>query len=203
MQMQNEAHKTKGQQMYDGYIPPAPWACDPIKHNFTILPAASKALCTPEQLTVAAKNAIRNTHAPHTYYTDGSVDRAIPAAAAAVISTSGYKKNWRLFNHASTLQTELVAIAKALEHSGNQQDGNTTIHTDSRGAILALSNKEPKENVYLINAILFLALLHKRNNRQVTLNWIPSHTGISGNDEADHLAKSALMCQITSITLQQ
>ncbi|XP_068204613.1 uncharacterized protein [Palaemon carinicauda] len=202
MQMQNEAHKTKGQQKHDGYSTPAPWAQDPIKYNFAILPAASKALYTPEQLTEAAKSAINNTPASNIYYTDGSVDREIPAAAAAVVSPYGYRENWRLSNHASKLQTELVAIAKALEHSADLQYGNTTIHTDSRGAILALRNKEPTENVYLITAIQFLALDHKNNNRQVTLNWIPSHTDIAGNDEADHLAKSALMCQSISITVQ-
>ncbi|XP_068234070.1 uncharacterized protein [Palaemon carinicauda] len=167
-----------------------------------ILPAASKDPCTPEQLTEAAKYAIRNTPAPNIYYTDGSLDRAIPAAAAAVVSPSGYRENWRLSNHASTLQTELVAIAKALEHSANLQYGNTTIHTDSRGAILALSNKETTENVYLITVIQFLALAHQSSNRKVTLNWVPSHIGISSNDEADHLAKSALICQTISITLQ-
>ncbi|XP_068224158.1 uncharacterized protein [Palaemon carinicauda] len=183
MQMQNKAHRTKGQQKHEGYT-------------------ASKALCTPEQLTEAVKNAIRNTPAPNIYYTDGSLDRDSPAAAVAVVSPSGYRENWRLSNHTSTLQTELVAIAKALEHSANLQEGNTTIHTDSRGAILALSNKEPTEKVYLITAIQFLALAHQSNNRQVTLHWIPSHTGITGNDGADHLAKSALMCQTISITLQ-
>ncbi|XP_068230956.1 uncharacterized protein [Palaemon carinicauda] len=158
IQMQNEAHRTYGQQKHEGYSTPAPWAQDPINYN---LPSYQQ-LAKPSQ----------------------------------VVSPSGYRENWRLSNHASTLQTELVAIGKALENSSNLQHGNTTIHTDSRGAILALKNKEPTENVYLITAI------HKNNNRQVTLNWIPSHTDIAGNDKADHLAKSALMCQTISITVQ-
>ncbi|XP_068210380.1 uncharacterized protein [Palaemon carinicauda] len=149
-----------------------------------------------------AKNAISNTSVHNIYYTDGSLDRDIPAAAAALVYPSGCRENWRHSNPTSTLQSELVAIAKALEHLTSLHERNTTIHTGLRGAILALSNIEPTENVYLITAIQYLALAYQINNRQITLNWIPSHTGITGDDEADHLAKSALMCQTISITLQ-
>ncbi|XP_064088366.1 uncharacterized protein LOC135202837 [Macrobrachium nipponense] len=146
--------------------------------------------CTTQQLKQAAQEAIQLTTATNTYFTDGSVDLSVPAAAAGVYSTT-LKGSWRLSDNASTLQTELIAIAKALEDSQHRL-GNTTIHNDSKGAIQAITKGKVKENIKLLTRIWALAKLHQNRNRQITLKWIPSHVGIQGNEEADSLAKSRL-----------
>ncbi|XP_064087749.1 uncharacterized protein LOC135202331 [Macrobrachium nipponense] len=94
-----------------------------------------------------------------------------------------------------------MAILKALENS-NLKEGNTTVHIDSKGAILAIKATNPKENVTLITAIKSVAKSHQAADRRVILNWIPSHVGILGNEEADILAKSALSCSTVSIKVQ-
>ncbi|XP_066988282.1 uncharacterized protein [Macrobrachium rosenbergii] len=198
--MQEAAAATKRETPSDNYVEPPPWMPIPFKFHFTLLPA-NKQHCSPAQLRQAAQTAINNTAAPNVYYTDGSVDRNIPAAAAAVVSSS-LKASWRLSNNASTLQTELVSIQKALEDSLNQA-GNTTIHTDSKCAILAIKNQSHTENVHILTSIKAAAFAHQSNGRQVTLNWIPSHIGIVGNEEADQLAKSTLQCNTISIALNQ
>ena len=165
----------------EGYQEPAPWVEDPVRYNFTVLPA-SKALCTAAQMRTAAKEAIRSTAAENTYYTDGSVDLQAPATAAAVVAQN-FKGSWRLSNNASILQAELLAVLKALEDS-IQREGHTTVHIDSKGAILALKANKPKENVTLITAIKSVARSHQAAGRRVVLNWIPSHVGIQGNEEA-------------------
>ncbi|XP_064110237.1 uncharacterized protein LOC135218022 [Macrobrachium nipponense] len=171
------------------YVEPAPWKPELFNINYTVLPA-SKEACTIQQLKQAAQDSIRKTTATNEYFTDGSVDLSIPAAAAGVYSTS-LKGNWRLSDNASTLQTELIAIAKALEDSQHKL-GNTTIHTDSKGAIQAITKGKAKENIKLLTSIWAIANIHQTRNRQITLNWIPSHIGIQGNEEADSLAKSGL-----------
>ena len=45
-------------------------------------------------------------------------------------------------------------------------------------------------------------LLHKHQNRRVNLNWIPSHIGIPGNDNADDLAKITKFIDRLQITVQ-
>ncbi|XP_068245407.1 uncharacterized protein [Palaemon carinicauda] len=111
-----------------------PWIPSPIKYHYTTLPFY-KSLGPPAQAFRAALDSITLTLAD-SVYTDGSVDREVPAAAAAVYSTH-FSACWRISNNASTLQTELVAILKAFPHSLTSQD-NTTIHTDSRGALSAI-----------------------------------------------------------------
>ncbi|XP_064096331.1 ribonuclease H-like [Macrobrachium nipponense] len=153
-------------------------------------PPASKEACNIQQLKQAAQDSIRKTTATNEYFTDGSVDLSISATAAGVYSTS-LKGSWRLSDNASTLQTELIAIAKELEDLQHKL-GNTTIHTDSKGAIQAITKGKAKENIKLLTSIWAIANIHQTRNRQITLNWIPSHIGIQGNEEADSLAKSGL-----------
>ncbi|XP_068236906.1 uncharacterized protein [Palaemon carinicauda] len=149
-----------------------------------------KALCPPAQAFRAALDLITLTLADNVYYTDGSVDREVSAAAAAVYSPH-FLACWRISNNVSTLQTELVGILKALTHSLTSQ-GNTTIHTDSRGAMTAIRSQDIQENTLIISSIRQIAHTHALQNRQVTLNWIPSHIGILGIEESDRLAKQAL-----------
>ncbi|XP_068232093.1 uncharacterized protein [Palaemon carinicauda] len=77
------------------------------------------------------------------------------------------------------MQTELVAIQKALKHSIENEEGPVVIHTDSRSSMQALQQD--------IKALLYQ---HNKRGRPVTLNCIPSHIGIPGNEKADELAKS-------------
>ncbi|XP_068241088.1 uncharacterized protein [Palaemon carinicauda] len=179
----------KHDKFHPEYVPPAPWSPNPIDVNYTVLPAF-KSLCTPQQLKSAALASIADTSAANVYFTDGSVDMNLPAAGSAVFSNT-FTSAWRLSDHASILQAELYAIAKALENSLYKY-GHTTIHTDSKGAIQSILKRNFKENIHLISTIKTMAAAHAQRNRKVTLNWIPSHVGIHGNDEADRLANSAL-----------
>ncbi|XP_045105291.1 histone H2B type 1-A-like [Portunus trituberculatus] len=117
------------------------------------------------------------------YFTDGSVDTSTPRAAAAFISPHSAGL-FRLTDASSTLQAELVAIWKALEdsHNGNR---NVIIHTDSLGALQALKHRKPKDNVSLTTRILAITRNITAQGRTVSMNWIPSHVGMQGNEDAD------------------
>ncbi|XP_068218943.1 uncharacterized protein [Palaemon carinicauda] len=189
--IQQTINNVKHDKFHPSYVPPAPWSKDPIEINYTVLPAF-KSQCSIQQLKTAAQDSINSTSSTNVYYTDGSVDINIPAAGSAVFSRS-FSCAWRLSDHASILQAELYAIAKALENSLYKY-GNTTIHTDSRGAIQSITKRNFSENIHLISTIKAMAAAHALRNRKVTINWIPSHVGVQGNDEADRLANSALRC---------
>ena len=180
----------------------APWEEFPATFNFTELPN-SKANCTEQQLKGAAEEAMRKvyTEGCTEYFTDGSVDNSIPATGARVFSTH-FTGSWRLSNTCSTLQTELIAILKALEYSLNNGNGTVVIHTDSKSALQAIQKEDMKENSLLMSSIVACLELHKVRNGPVCLNWIPSHIGIPGNESADRLANESLRTDTIAIKVQ-
>ena len=60
-----------------------------------------------------------------------------------------------------------------------------------------------KENSLLMSSIVVCLELHKIQNGPVCLNWIPSHTGIPGNESADRLANESLRSNTIAIKVQR
>ena len=136
------------------------------------------------------------------YFTDGSVDNSIPTTGAEVFPTN-FTGSWRPSNTCSTLQTELIAILKALECSLNNGNGALVIYTDSKSALQAIWKEDMKENSLLMFSIVACLEIHKVQNSPVCLNWIPSHTGIPGNGSADRLANESLRSNAIAIKVQR
>jgi len=92
--------------------------------------------------------------------------------------------------HTSIFQAEVYAVmhgAQILEQFGvnNKQ---ISICSDSQAALKALSN--PKVTSRLVwDCIVALQQLSSHN--AVKLFWVPGHSGIYGNEQADQLAKAA------------
>ena len=181
---------------------PTPWEAPFVNFNFTSLPT-SKNLCDNYTLITAANNAIRATEVnnPYTLYTDGTVDPETQTAGSAVHSTN-YTACWRTSNNASTMQTELIAIAEALRYTATNEDRPVVIHCDSLSALQALQQTKIKQNRNLISNIHLLINQHKAQHRSITINWIPSHIGIPGNEKADELAKQSKHMDQVQITVQ-
>ncbi|XP_076064444.1 uncharacterized protein LOC143038790 [Oratosquilla oratoria] len=172
------------------YRPPAPWASPTTTFNHTQLPHA-KNHCSLGELRDAARTAIQATESQNGFvcYTDGTVDPENGITGAGVYSAT-YTAAWRTSDHCSTLQTELVAMQKALEYS-SQLQGPVVIHTDSLAVTQVLQKKDIPTNINIITTILYLLQLHNRQNRPVIINWIPSHIVVHGNERADEMAKAA------------
>ena len=179
-----------------------PWETLGTVFKYTILPKAKRE-CTQNELRMAAITAINSAEQPGAtvYYTDGTVDPETQTAGAAVYSNH-FTGCWRVSDTASTMQTELIALKQALQHSITNTAGPITIHTDCRSAIQALQAKRVTENKALIMDVKNLLYQHKSVNREVTINWIPSHIGITGNDQADELAKSTKFINNVQIRIQ-
>jgi ribonuclease HI len=130
-------------------------------------------------------------------YTDGSVDiKNNRAGSAAIIKNNNSKTiatlKKRLNGNVSSLQTELYAIALDLTYSRNMKNTRKIIHTDSLNAIINIKKTIPTEEIQLTKTIHKLISIHKENDNNITFNYIPSHIGLVGNEQADIAAKQSL-----------
>ena len=93
----------------------------------------------------------------------------------------------------SIFTAELYAICKALlyadtlEHTPN----GVAILSDSKSSLQALGKGGTRNRSTLQQEALYLAHKLIAKGCDVTLMWLPSHTGIRGNDLADQAAKEA------------
>ena len=90
---------------------------------------------------------------------------------------------------------ELFAIDKGMTwlllHKEMMTINKAVFLTDSRSGIETIKNNTPKHQSHIANAIKFKAQLLAEDNIDVTLQWLPSHVGLEGNEEVDNIAKQA------------
>ena len=129
-------------------------------------------------------------------YTDGS--KVLERVAAA--ATSGHiRRQARLPDNASIYTAELFALKMAFNLIYSLDGDHFVIFTDSLSSLLALRGRRPNHPYIfeLLDAYTELVECEKF----VVLAWIPSHTGIRGNDKADALAKEALHGDVANIRI--
>ena len=171
---------------------PPPW--QKSHFNRMVDDSVTKATTSREVLAERAEARIQEMQRFVHYYTDGSVDDQLVGAAFYCAGSHGHK---RLSNGCSILQAELYGIKMAMQHAV-RYGGVPVINVDSRSAISALCKPTQSENQELVRDIKQLA---DRADGKPTLHWVPSHCGITGNEEADTLAKQALLNQEVEVTL--
>lgn len=89
----------------------------------------------------------------------------------------------------SIFTAEIVAIKQALDvlYKLDTAPKDVVVFSDSKAAILAINSYGTPPNHHIAE-IQDLHRCLKSNFTKVTFAWIPSHTGIYGNDMADKLA---------------
>jgi ribonuclease HI len=108
----------------------------------------------------------------------------------------------------SVHHAELIAINLAIDiavqeqvqkwSAGYRHPQTYTILSDSRSALQALDNPTKKSGQSIVNQILQSAMQAKAQCAiSLRVQWIPSHSGILGNEIADHLAKEAVNLPVT------
>ncbi|KAJ6436838.1 reverse transcriptase [Purpureocillium lavendulum] len=138
----------------------------------------------------------RETAALH-IYTDGSgINGQI--GAAAVCSTIQQTRSAYMGTEAtSTVYAgELQGISLALDIA--QQDraegyrrSKVLIYTDNQAAIRSSAKPKGKPGAYLLKKIVSQAAALQEQDLPIEIRWIPAHTGVQGNEEADRAAKEA------------
>ena len=123
-------------------------------------------------------------------YTDGSKDGK-KFASAAILDGELYQ--FRFPNNSSIFSVELKAIDLALNHIEQDANWRYVIYTDSLSVMQAFEG-EKTDNPLVVSLLEQLSKLCGRAD--IGFCWLPSHIGISGNEEADKAAKDALSLEI-------
>lgn len=132
-------------------------------------------------------------------YTDGSVTQDGSSCAFSIPSL-GFKSGYRVHHISSIFSCELLAILKSLEYlslnsSTFTQSNNIVILSDCKSALQAIaSNNNSKHQIIPLIWELILSL-KSEHNIQIEFLWCPGHSGISGNEEVDVLAKQTVTDQ--------
>ncbi len=124
-------------------------------------------------------------------YTDGSRLTDVEQSGAGVhIVGEDFDESMPLGQYATVFQAEMFAIlscARKIEASGCQNK-TIIICSDSQAALKALVSSRVTSRLTL-DCAEDLQRLARRNTLQ--LKWIPAHSGLGGNEEADRLAREA------------
>jgi ribonuclease HI len=90
---------------------------------------------------------------------------------------------------------ELIAIEAALAYQTRRRPRptKTVIATDSKQAIRRITEGTSPHGQYVVRYICkHIAALQAREGTTVTIQWVPAHKGVYGNEWADKRAKKAL-----------
>jgi len=97
------------------------------------------------------------------------------------------------------LSVQLYALVLAINVVRHSREQNFIIFSDSKSSLEAISNFQIE--VDLVQKFTKEYTLLSNNGKNILLCWIPSHTGIRGNEKADTAAKAALSLSVTPMTL--
>jgi len=121
-------------------------------------------------------------------YTDGSLTNG-RTACAVFIPQLDVSKSRLLKRNSSVFSAELTGILLALKvlYALEPSPEAVAVLSDSKAAIQAIMSSSTECPIPEIHNELRCL---KASGTKVTLIWIPSHTGISGNDTVDNLAST-------------
>ena len=170
-----------------------PWKEHSIK-IITEIPGIESKNIQPEHVRKSvALDYLHNTYNQEIWsevYTDGSATEATRDGGAGVYIKYREREARHAYaagKYSSNYRAEAVAMTRAAEElttNANEIKPNVLILTDALSVLEGLKNAKEKCLDPLHRALATLSLKAK-----VTLQWIPAHCGIPGNEIADSLAK--------------
>ena len=147
------------------------------------------------QLSDAIKTIEANGKPAFIIYTDGSAEGGLRNGGSAAVITSGSPSNPNLIATIKakgskltySYETEVTALllaAKWIEGQGARPEGHILICSDSQSALSCLSGSGLGDDADMAKVRRILTA----TDRQVTLQWVPGHCDLVGNDWADSAA---------------
>ena len=173
-----------------------PWNPSNLNLQTELIQPIQKGMCL-EEIKNLTLETIQIRYSTHLHiYTDGSKTKE-STSAGMFIPSIPHEENWKI-NHGplrSIMMAELYAIMKSMMwlamHSPLLEEKDAVILTDSKSGIEVLRNLTPGSQSSLTNTIRNLAITLFENDITITLQWVPSHVGVDGNEQADRIAKEA------------
>ena len=96
----------------------------------------------------------------------------------------------RLPESAYVFTAEVWAIIKALEQNKDYTASKYIVFTDSLSCLQALHHMKLEHP--LIGMVIRKCVFLNTDKKDIVFCWVPSHTGIKGNEKENSAAKSAL-----------
>ncbi|XP_064470445.1 uncharacterized protein LOC135385182 [Ornithodoros turicata] len=173
--------------MKDFHRPFPPWTLQPVPTALDI-PGIKKKMDTPA--VVLKMSTIAYLHDFYSeaeeMFTDGS---CTDTGSSSAIHCASFTEGYRLSHRTSSTNAELYAIYKAFKHISTTDNPIWITCTDSKPAIQSL--QFPDMNNSLVYKIYVAHQDIVNSGKTVTLQWVPSHCGIPGNETADATARMA------------
>ena len=111
---------------------------------------------------------------------------------AMVAKTNSRSRQFILPSETLTSEAEAFAIWKALWYAWENNLKKVLILTDAKSVLKKLTCTSYKANsLPIILDIKLKTLLMAKKNSSKKFGWVPGHSGIEGNEEADRLSKEA------------
>ncbi|XP_067121865.1 uncharacterized protein [Centruroides vittatus] len=144
---------------------------------------------------------ITNHHSQWQVYTDGAKNNEGTGAAYIIMNTTDNniirEEYHKLAAHCSNNQAELWAILQALIHitkNPKKYPGNIDFYTDSHYVLHTLNGTTNQTEAGRKAYLLANNLLKRKN---ITVNWVQGHSGTTGNERADALARKVTTLKVT------
>lgn len=97
----------------------------------------------------------------------------------------------------SIMYAEVIAIQEALNIIGNLPPQNFIILSDSLSSLQCLSKTSIQASAdHIILNVKEKVFSLKSRGYNITIAWVPSHSGIKGNERADHLANESCLLEV-------
>ncbi|GBM74337.1 hypothetical protein AVEN_122149-1 [Araneus ventricosus] len=164
---------------------------DRVSFNDQLLSSAPKHTQHPEMMRQLSLELINNIPSQAlVLYTDGSKsDSGRTGSGIYAKADDGlvFRCRFRNPDNCLVFRSELLAIREALNFALHFENSDIYVLTDSKSSIQYLKNRPEIREKTGQEVVSKIATLSQKS--RVCFQWIPSHVGVFGNEEADVLAK--------------
>ncbi|KAJ6439194.1 cytochrome P450 [Purpureocillium lavendulum] len=152
---------------------------------------------TAEEARKKHLDLLRQEKAALHIYTDGSGINGQIGAAAVCPTIQQTRSSYMGTEGISTVYAgELQGISLALDiaqhdRAEGYRRSKVVIYTDNQAAIRPSAKPKGKSGAYLLKKIVSQTATLQEHNLPIEIRWVPAHTGVQGNEDADRAAKEA------------